>query len=43
MKKIAVVVGVVLAIVGGIAVSHPGGLDKYGCHRDHKTGDYHCH
>lgn len=23
--------------------SHGGGLDKYGCHTNHSTGDYHCH
>lgn len=22
---------------------HGGGLDRYGCHKNHKTGDYHCH
>lgn len=25
------------------AFAHPGGLDKYGCHHDRKTGYYHCH
>lgn len=25
------------------AKSHGGGLDKFGCHTNHKTGDYHCH
>ena len=23
--------------------SHSGGTDKYGCHTNHETGDYHCH
>lgn len=23
--------------------AHGGGLDAYGCHMNHKTGDYHCH
>lgn len=32
-----------LATFAGYVVSHPGGLDKYGCHKDHKNGDYHCH
>ena len=27
----------------GLALSHPGGLDKNGCHNDKKAGDYHCH
>jgi hypothetical protein len=26
-----------------VAYSHGGGLDKYGCHNNRKTGDYHCH
>ncbi|MBY2934473.1 YHYH domain-containing protein [Rhizobium leguminosarum] len=25
------------------AFAHGGGLDKNGCHTNHKTGDYHCH
>ena len=25
------------------AHAHGGGLDAYGCHTNHKTGDYHCH
>ncbi|WP_409995334.1 YHYH domain-containing protein [Rhizobium leguminosarum] len=25
------------------ASGHGGGLDKNGCHTNHKTGDYHCH
>jgi len=24
-------------------LSHSGGTDKYGCHTNRKTGDYHCH
>lgn len=43
MKKIATVIGIVLAVCAGYAISHSGGLDKYGCHKDHKNGDYHCH
>jgi hypothetical protein len=27
----------------GLALAHPGGLDKNGCHNDKKKGDYHCH
>lgn len=26
-----------------IALAHGGGLNKQGCHTNHKTGDYHCH
>ncbi|WP_223525262.1 YHYH domain-containing protein [Pseudomonas sp. A-B-26] len=25
------------------AFVHRGGTDSKGCHRDHKTNDYHCH
>lgn len=44
MKKI-IGIGVVLATAlwGGYAISHSGDLDKFGCHTDHKKGDYHCH
>ena len=24
-------------------LAHGGGLDRYGCHRDNKAGNYHCH
>lgn len=43
MKKLAVVVAVALATFAGYVISHPGGLDRHGCHTDHKTGGYHCH
>lgn len=44
MKKlVSILVAVVLGTAGGLAISHSGGTDKYGCHKDHKTGDYHCH
>ena len=44
MKK-AVTIILVLAGIGfaGFAISHSGGLDAYGCHKDHATGLYHCH
>ena len=38
------VVGLAIAVLWPFAASsHPGGLDDYGCHHDHKAGDYHCH
>lgn len=44
MKKIAAaIIGVALAAVAGLAISHGGGLDKNGCHKDHSNGTYHCH
>lgn len=24
-------------------LGHSGGTDRYGCHTNHSTGDYHCH
>lgn len=27
----------------GLPISHSGGTDKCGCHRNSKTGEYHCH
>lgn len=26
-----------------MAMAHPGGLNKEGCHNNRKTGGYHCH
>jgi hypothetical protein len=43
MKKLFAAIGVVLVLASGFAVGHSGGLDKLGCHTDHKNGDYHCH
>ncbi|MGO7438909.1 YHYH domain-containing protein [Rhizobium ruizarguesonis] len=33
----------VFALSAASAFGHGGGLDKNGCHTNHKTGDYHCH
>jgi hypothetical protein len=41
MKKLIIALAILLA--SAAAVAHSGGTDKNGCHRDHKTGDYHCH
>ena len=41
MKKIAVLIAGMLLSLSALA--HSGGTDKNGCHRDHETGDYHCH
>lgn len=44
MRKVLYALATVaLILTCGFAVSHSGGLDKYGCHTDHKNGDYHCH
>jgi hypothetical protein len=37
-----VVFGLVF-LTSGIADSHNGLVDGYGCHRDPKKGNYHCH
>jgi hypothetical protein len=42
-KTLFAVIAVAFALGAGYEVSHGGGLDKYGCHKDHKNGDYHCH
>jgi hypothetical protein len=44
MKKvIAAVLAVAGLAFGSYAISHSGGTDKNGCHKDHKDGSYHCH
>ena len=30
-------------LISNVAWSHGGGLNKYGCHNETKTGGYHCH
>lgn len=32
-----------IILIAPNAWAHGGGLDKYGCHTNRKTGDYHCH
>jgi hypothetical protein len=34
---------VVVLFIPSMALSHPGGLDSYGCHNETATGTYHCH
>ena len=44
MKKFSgVLIAAVLALTSVAAHAHSGGTDSKGCHRNHKTGDYHCH
>ena len=33
----------IIFIYPNLLLSHGGGLDKYGCHNETKTGGYHCH
>lgn len=43
-KKALIALGasVVLASAS-LALAHSGGTDRYGCHHNRRTGDYHCH
>ena len=40
MKYLSILV---LFTFTSVAYSHGGGLDRYGCHNETKTGGYHCH
>lgn len=40
-KKIALAAA--LSFLASLAFAHGGGLNREGCHMDHKTGGYHCH
>lgn len=44
MKKLlgAVVVMILFADINTVN-AHSGGTDRYGCHTNHSTGEYHCH
>jgi len=42
MKRFGIALAV-LVFTPALALAHPGGLDKQGCHHDKKAGDYHCH
>lgn len=44
MQSIRVLFFVLLSAVFTFSTyAHGGGLNAEGCHRNHKTGDYHCH
>lgn len=43
MKLSALLIAAVLSITSVAAFAHSGGTDSKGCHRNHKTNDYHCH
>jgi len=42
MKLGAIAIGA-LVLTPALAVGHPGGLDRHGCHEDKQAGTYHCH
>lgn len=39
----AALITAILALTSVTAFAHSGGTDSKGCHRNHTTGDYHCH
>jgi hypothetical protein len=43
MKLSALLIAALLSISSVVAFAHSGGTDSKGCHRNHKTNDYHCH
>lgn len=44
LKKLMAAIVAALVIGGGaVALAHSGGTDSNGCHKNHKTGEYHCH
>ncbi|NBA94934.1 YHYH domain-containing protein [Pseudomonas sp. R5(2019)] len=43
MKFASIPIAAVLSFSSVAAYGHSGGTDSKGCHRNHKTGDYHCH
>tara|TARA_Y100001951_G_scaffold103813_1_gene113572 strand:+ start:7910 stop:8152 length:243 start_codon:yes stop_codon:yes gene_type:complete len=43
MKFTAILIAAVLSVSSAVVFAHSGGTDSKGCHRNHKTGDYHCH
>lgn len=44
LKNALKMIAFVASVMGAsYAIGHSGGLDKNGCHNDHKNGGYHCH
>lgn len=43
MKRLAAIILAALTLSATMAWAHSGGTNSQGCHRNHKTGDYHCH
>ncbi|MEI8698150.1 YHYH domain-containing protein [Mesorhizobium sp. ISC15] len=40
---LAALAALILSSFAADAYAHSGGTDSNGCHKNHKTGDYHCH
>lgn len=43
LRRLAVVLGMITAVLAGAASAHDGPLDSYGCHANIAHGSYHCH
>jgi uncharacterized protein YdeI (BOF family) len=41
MKKI--ILACLVALVSSLAFAHSGGTNSEGCHKETRTGGYHCH
>lgn len=37
------IIAIAITLAASFAQAHSGGTDSAGCHRDHKSGGYHCH
>lgn len=42
MLRIVLVLAIV-TFTASVAVAHSGGTNSSRCHKNHKTGSYHCH
>lgn len=43
MRRLALPIAYLALLAFGDVSAHGGGLNKDGCHKNRKTGDYHCH
>jgi hypothetical protein len=43
MKMLLPMLSALLVLATSSAFAHGGGFDRYGCHNNRRTGDYHCH
>ena len=43
MKAFIALGALVVLASASLALAHPGRTDRFGCHHDRRTGDYHCH
>ncbi len=43
MKYLSILGLLFVVLVSVNVAAHSGGTNKEGCHKNHKTGDYHCH